>query len=501
MSSSLSFSSCYSEIQFFLPIPEILISSRSFRPPLNEMQFGSPEEFYQWLQKISHSKNRSKTEFSAFVKHVGNLKFNPQHTPLKYRQRFKKYCYLHKDSIHPFYPITTETQHNQMIETIKTEFSIENPCIKIEIFPVGFVSLSLSFITSDIPTGDILEKIKQKFLKFIKGIKVSIIQALYLPEKAQNVFTQVTPDFGLIIHILKPSQSSQRQLKLSSSWKELGKFNLGKFQIHHLHENRFIAYPWKLSRTIRKDLLFPIRWATALNSIFDIFTFNIINWLSDPNVNQYDNLWLAVVYTLNPHIHLPSYEGKSPYFIRSYQKKIFKRMIQLYDLDKKHNNFLNSLKHQGPNLAPLAHHSIIDLYHRKIIDQRLGLITGIRSNLKRTSSRDILSLSETEEQIINVLLKKYGQDYNQYLHHGMKIGTEDMGCMVLKKLGERLGWSDHKIYSTEKFNLKNLILILYEKGLIKTKTVAKGRILNCCIDPHNDYIRTRIGKTIHRIRS
>ncbi|MHA1972514.1 MAG: hypothetical protein ACTSW1_05965 [Candidatus Hodarchaeales archaeon] len=485
----------YSHILYFIPVPQILIWSEELREDIKSICFGDSIAFMKWFTKEKREHSKVKRNFSSFIKTVGPLKFNSNNLPIKYREQFKIYCYQQRDSFHPPYPIFTTTQHNDWSQDIRKAFQIINPALRFEIYPLGFIVADFSFITREIPIIREMSALNRSLLKYLKSIKLSLLNALFPKTVVPEVFTQILPEIGYILTISKIISEVNPP-------KRLAILDQGKFMLYQYTDYYYVIKAWKLSSTINKDVFYPYKWVTALASIYEVFTSKIIEWLQsdDFDSRKYEELWIASAQSLNPSIHYPSFGGRSPLFPRGYQRKLFQKISRQMLLEERYKNFIKSLKHQGTTFAPLAHHAIINLERNRRIDQRLKLLTGIRSNVRRCRVYGDIDLSEIEEKILEVLTKQFEQDYIQFLRE-MNIGTNEMGWLVLRHLGNRMGWPDYKIYESSDFNLKRHVKGLHEKGLIEIKTQSKGRQRFVRINTQNEIIKSRLSKVVYRVNT
>jgi len=471
----------YSHILYFIPIPQILVWSENIRQDIQSIYFGNSIAFMEWFSQEQEKHEKAQKNFSSFIKTIGPLRFNSNNLPFKYREQFKIFCYQQRDSFHAPYPLFTATQHNYWLKETRESFQILNPALKFEIYPLGFIAADFSFVTREVPNLKEISYLNRNFLKYIKKIKLSFLNALFQDNYAKKIFTQILPESGYVLTISK-------SISKNNPPKRLAKFNLGKFHLFQYNDFNYVVKSWRLSSSINKDLLYPFKWVTALASIYEVYTLKIIEWLQsgDLDTRKYEELWIAAAQSLNPKIHYPSFEGRSPLFPRSFQKKLFQKISQGMQLERRYNEFIRSLKHQGTTFAPLAHHAIINLERNGRIDQRLKLLTGIRSNVRRCRVYGDIDLSELEEKILEVLIKQFEDDYIQFLRE-MNIGTNEMG------------WKDYKIYESSEFNLKRHIRVLHEKGLVEIKTEAKGRRLYVKINTQNEVIKARLSKMVYRV--
>ncbi|MHA1214166.1 MAG: hypothetical protein ACTSPG_02655 [Candidatus Hodarchaeales archaeon] len=489
---------CYNILWFYLPIPDIVSNSN------NSLQITETTNLCEYSKSIDFVKEKLNAgtkhnlKLSGFIRSVGPWRFNTQYLSFSSRQLYKVFNYSDQGLFPIPFPFYSVTQHNEFLNHLRNDLKLINPTLKIELYSHGFICIGLSYVTTNIPTGNLTRIIEQKTRKFIKRKKMSILNSIFSAEDIKEIFTQITPEEGFHLHITQSEKAINNTVKRISGIKLFINVNLGRFRVFQVDEQKFIILSWKMSRTLRENLIYPIKWVMAFFSTFNNISLKIIKELQNDEISQEkaQSLWILAIQGLNVNQHYPSYEGSSPLFPKDYQRKLFRKFSQYFQLDNKYKNFLKTLKHQAENFSIQAHYGLLALENEAKIDPRLKLQDSIKSNLRRVPILKTLSLSRMEQNVVDILVKKYIKDYEN-IRQGIGT-TESMGCLVKLRLAEAIGWKGNKVYSDKKHDLQEIIFKLYQKGLIKTKHPTRRKDLYICLDLNSSIIRKLIARKLYK---
>lgn len=485
---------CFTSIFFFIPIPELLLSQENYSETFKNKSFGFVQSPLENDVLDESHQGTHVVKSSSFIRSVSSLKYNKNYLSLKYRKQFQIYYYQQGKTFHSPNPVYTITQHNVLISKIKEKCKIINPTIKIEIFEVGIVFCEFSFSKTNFPSGYELSTIKSEFKHFLIKIKPkSILNAIFNQTFSDKVYSVILPDEGYTI-IFTSTEPEK------TGFKHFLKINQGRTDIFLNDEFQIIVHDRKLTPIIRRDIMNPIKWILGLSTSYEVHTKRIIEWMQTSGLStlEYQSLWIAAAHSLNPNFHFTNFGGRSPLFPRTYQKGIFEKFSKVKYLDKRFSEFIKIMKHQGMTFTPLSHHAIIILEKNHLLDPRLRLLTGIRSNIRRKKIDQIHSLSRLEKSILRVLEKKYSDDYSTYLRD-MNLNTQNFGWIFFGTLGKGLKWSEYGIYTKKKNQLRRQLKILVRKGLIITKPGSAGRTLLIKLNDNNYEINARLSKVVYRV--
>lgn len=484
-------------IYHVLPLPNLLQNRSILKKEINEMNFTDISAFTKSILNSSADNSTLKKTLTYFVRSLGSWKFNYRNTPLKYRQRFKIFNYLSDDIFPPPFPLFINSSKNYLIASIKEKFKLINPEVRIELFPQGFILIEFGFINMKMFTQKELGEIQQEIMRFIKKIKISILNSIFIAEKIPEVFTQINPQEGSIVQIIQ-NDSETASSTILERYKKVGNFSLGRIQLFSLNENRYFLIQWKKSRYVRKDILMAFKWFFLLNNSLDSFSKNILDFLNDDKIDicTLENIWKIILLGINPEIHYSNYEGNSPIFPKKYQKRIFQKLSRSSNLEQRYKNFIKTIKMNSYHFSIFAHQALVNLDKKNRIDRRAKLIVGIRSNLKRIPLDENIELDDYEIKIINILIKKYQSDYLKVVK-GV-IVSENMGCIVQRELGHKLGMKDYEIYGSKREELKKVIISLFKKDLIQTKVFGNRNDKYICLNILSKFVKLKIARGIYR---